>query len=164
MTESALPVGKVREGYDSPPGQDPRRSRETWEHQAKRVVEGECETAGLETVMLSEWSTDCDLLAGGSRPRDFCVPTVLSLCLQDVQIHGECKPEQRIRDQLPHSLCKAQQAEQDLACYRFSVLMPGVNTQVNWFCFMKTVLSGQNIVINLPLLYRRFITLDRCAL
>ena len=53
MTESALPVGKVREGYDSPPGQDPRRSHETWEHHAKRV-EGECDTAGLET--------DCDAL------------------------------------------------------------------------------------------------------
>ena len=48
MTQSALPVGKVREGYDRPPGQDPRRSRETWEHQAKRV-QAECDTVGLET-------------------------------------------------------------------------------------------------------------------
>lgn len=73
------------------------------------------------TVMLSEWSTDCDLPAGGSGPHDFCVPSVLSLCLQShVQTSGECKPEQRIRDQLPRSLCKAQQAEPDLACFRFS--------------------------------------------
>lgn len=46
-------MGKVREGYDSPPGQDPRRSRETWKHQAKRV-QAECDTVGLET--------DCDAL------------------------------------------------------------------------------------------------------
>ena len=29
------------------------------------------------TVMLSEWSTDCDLPAGDSGPHDFCVPAVL---------------------------------------------------------------------------------------
>lgn len=148
-----------------PPRQDPRRSRETWEHHAKRV-EGECDTAGLET--------DCDALRVVHRLWSACwrfrttwflCPHCASLCLQGhMQTCGECKPEQRIRDRLPRLLCKAQHAEQDLACYRFSVLMPWVNTQVNWFCFMKTVFSGQNIVINLPLLYRRFITLDRFAL
>ena len=45
-----------------------------------------------------------------------CLP-----CLQShMQTNGECKPEQRVRDQLPRSLCKTQHAEQDLACYRFS--------------------------------------------
>lgn len=73
------------------------------------------------TAVLSEWSTYCGLPAGGSGPHDFCVPSVLALCLQSqMQTNGECKPEQRVRDQLPRSLCKTQHAEQDLACYRFS--------------------------------------------